>query len=276
MQQHQQHAERGLGYSAEQVAFLRHLTVRTRSHGGDSSGKDLSSSDDEVAAVAAEFFIGRPLAASPSLMLSVNKSPSSISSSVSFPDKQDIHKAAVARIKNSSKYNSNNNSNHNNSSSSSSRSSSSSSSVGINNGSDYFQQLLGYDDDNDDDDDLDDSGHTDNDDDNDDDGGDDEDYDDDRDIDVDADDDNLNDGVMVAGKNRRHRHRNPSSQLLRPPHTLSHQQQQHQPLQHALDLGANHSGSGNGSGVLGCDVSELMPWSHQLDLIVALPLARDR
>ena len=179
----------------------------------------------EVAAKAAEFFIGRSLVSSSSslsLSLSRSSNPSSSSSSgYRQPKDADIITATAnavitgTRINNSS---SNNNSNHNsnNNSSSSSR---------IDTGLDYLQQLLGFEDEND----LDDSGHTDND--NDDDGKDDDD-DDEEDI-----DDSGDHAVSLPSLIRQHH---------------------------------------NTTTPFSFDVSELMPWAHQLDLIVALPLARDR
>ena len=182
----------------------------SNSNGGGSS-HDLSC---EVAATAAEFFIGRSLVSSSSslsLSLSRSSNPSSSSSSSGYRQPNDAAVITGVKISNSS---SNNTSNSNNSSSGR-----------IDTGLDYFQQLLGFEDEND----LDDSGHMDND--NDDDGEDDDD-DDDEDI-----DDSGDHAVSLPSLVRQHH---------------------------------------NTTTPFSFDVSELMPWAHQLDLIVALPLARDR
>ena len=230
----QQHAGQGLGYSAELIGFLQHLTVRTSGVDGSSSGGSSGDSSVEVAAAAAEFFTGRPLVPS----MTVSRPPPSPSS---FPDRQitDINNITTTDTTSRTRINNNSSSSSNNNSYN--RSSNNSNIGSINNGLGYFQLPLGFDEN-----DLDDSGHTDNDDD----GGDNDDSANDSDDHSGSDDDD-HDIIEEIGNSDHH------LQPLSLPHPHP-------------DRTAAASCS------MGFDVSELMPWGAQLDLIVALPLARDR
>ena len=208
-----------------------------RTSGVDGSSSGGSSGDSSVEVAAAAAEFFTGRPLVPSM--TVSRPPPSPSS---FPDRQITDINNITTTDTISRTRINNNSSSSSINDSYNRSSSSSNIGIINNGLGYFQLPLGFDEN-----DLDDSGHTDNDDD----GGDDDDSGEDSDDDSDSDGDD-NDIIEEIGNSNHH---------LRP---LS------------LSLHPHPDRTAAASCSMGFDVSELMPWGAQLDLIVALPLARDR